>query len=61
MLFCFVLGPLRLPFLGSAIQLHLANPRFPHLAVTKLAEKYGDIMTFGFGMHTAGKNSCKIV
>lgn len=50
-----VLGPMRLPVLGSVIQLHRANPQSPHMALTKLAEKYGDIMSFGLGMHTAGK------
>lgn len=49
---------MRLPVLGSAIQLHRANPHYPHLALSKLAEKYGDIMSFGFGMHTAGNAPC---
>lgn len=40
--------------LGSVIQLRLADSHHPHLALSKLAEKYGDVMSFGFGMHTAG-------
>lgn len=50
------LGPLRLPVLGSVIQILRANPHYPHLALSKLAEKYGDVMSLGFGMHSAGKN-----
>ncbi|KAG4071346.1 hypothetical protein HA402_004050 [Bradysia odoriphaga] len=46
-------GPMRLPVLGSVIQLQLADSVYPHLALSKLAEKYGDVMSFGFGMHTA--------
>ncbi len=44
-----------LPVLGSAIQIYRANPKHPHLALAKLAETYGDIFSFGFGMQTAGK------
>ncbi|XP_037052143.1 farnesoate epoxidase-like [Bradysia coprophila] len=46
-------GPLRLPVLGSIIQLYLANPKFPHLAFSKISEKYGDIFSFGFGSKLA--------
>lgn len=42
-------GPLRLPVLGSTIQLHLANSKLPHLAFAKIADKYGDMFSFGFG------------
>lgn len=47
---------MRLPVLGSAIQLQLANPDYPHLSMAKLAERYGDVMSFGFGTHIAGNN-----
>lgn len=50
------LGPMRLPVLGSVIHLYRANPNYPHLAMAKLSQKYGDIMSVGFGMHTAGNN-----
>lgn len=50
-------GPIRLPVLGSLIQLHQAHPVYSHLALAKLSEKYGDIMSFGYGMHTAGESS----
>lgn len=46
-------GPIRFPVLGSVIQIYHANPLFPHLAFSKLAKKYGDIMTLGFGTYTA--------
>lgn len=49
------IGPTRLPVLGSVIQLSRANPVYPHIALTKFAEKYGDIMSFGWGSSTAGK------
>ncbi len=49
-------GPMRLPVLGSVIQLQRANPHYAHVALAKLATKYGDVMSFGFGMQFAGKN-----
>lgn len=51
----FNVGPLRLPVLGSTIQLHLANSKLPHLALAKIADKYGDMFSFGFGSKLAGK------
>lgn len=50
----FNVGPLRLPVLGSLIQLHLAS-KLPHLALAKIADKYGDMFSFGFGSKLAGK------
>lgn len=47
---------MQLPVLGSVIQLHRADSRYPHVAMAKLAQTYGDIMSFGFGMQTAGTN-----
>lgn len=44
-----------LPVLGSAIQIYRADPKYPHKALAKFAEIYGDIISFGFGMKTAGK------
>ncbi|XP_037042570.1 cytochrome P450 2J6-like [Bradysia coprophila] len=46
-------GPLRLPVLGSAIQLYLSHPTVPHLALSNLAAKYGEIFSFGFGSQLA--------
>ncbi|KAJ6646619.1 Cytochrome P450 2J4 [Pseudolycoriella hygida] len=46
-------GPIRIPVLGSVLTLYRLNPTYPHLALAKLAQAYGDIVTFGFGMQTA--------
>ena len=32
-----------------------ANPDFPHLAMAKLAEKYGDVMSLQLGSHNFGE------
>jgi hypothetical protein len=32
----------------------LANAEYPHLAFAKMAEKYGDVVRLGLGVHEAG-------
>lgn len=45
-------GPLRLPVLGSVLQMAWQD-KMPHLALSKLSQRYGDVMSFGLGVHNA--------
>ncbi len=37
----------------------MANPKFPHLSLAKLAKTYGDIMSVRVGVHDVGKSLTK--
>lgn len=53
------LGPIQLPFIGSMVQLSLADPN-PPVAMAKLAKKYGDVMSLKVGQMDAGIVNTKV-
>jgi len=42
-------GPIIWPLIGNALELAATDLKCPHLALAKLAKKYGNIVGFGFG------------
>ena len=48
-------GPFRLPLVGNLIQIAKECPGHPHIAFTRLAEKYGDIVYYMVGFKPIGK------
>lgn len=46
-------GPIRWPLVGNMPEIAFLNAKYPHLAMETLAEKYGDVMRLGFGVHEA--------
>jgi len=42
-------GPIIWPYIGNVLELAAADLKYPHLALAKLAKKYGNIVGFGFG------------
>ncbi|CAG7819352.1 unnamed protein product, partial [Allacma fusca] len=57
-------GPYQWPLVGNLFQVARADPKYPHNAFMKLAEKYGEIMFLRMGtVNTAvinGYDACKI-
>ena len=49
-------GPTRIPFLGTLIQIAMADP-VSYIAMDKLSKKYGDIMSVQFGFLDASKSN----
>lgn len=44
----------RFPLIGSVVQMGLLDAKYPHRALATLAEKYGGLMSIGFGVHYTG-------
>ena len=42
-------GPLPLPFIGNIIDIFLADRQYPFKALSKLAQKYGDVLSVRLG------------
>jgi len=42
-------GPIIWPLIGNVLELAATDLKYPHLALVKLAKKYGNIVGFGFG------------
>jgi len=51
------IGPWAFPLIGSAIQVALADPDIPFVALQKLAKQYGNIMSVQLGSVHAGMPS----
>jgi len=51
----FIAGPFQWPIIGNLLEVHMADPDFPHLAFAKLSGKYGDIMSLKLGTINTGK------
>ncbi|XP_021950528.2 methyl farnesoate epoxidase [Folsomia candida] len=46
-------GPPKWPLIGNIVEMALADSKYPHLAMVKLAAKYGDLMSVKVGVHDA--------
>lgn len=47
-------GPYQWPLIGSVPQIVMADAKFPHRALAKLSQKYGNVMGLGSGVHYTG-------
>jgi len=45
----FGLGPTIWPIIGNVFEIMAADRVYPHLGLAKMAKKYGNIMSIGFG------------
>ena len=48
-----MLGPTKIPFLGTLIQVGMADPT-SYIGLDKLSKKYGDLMSIKLGFVDAG-------